>query len=69
MTIAYQREEIAAHLKKNPSLKSKQQEIFEQAYGDARVEANYQTGLPLSAFPEACPFTMQEALDLGFWPE
>jgi hypothetical protein len=69
LTIAHQRKEIVAHLMDSPGLKSKQDEILMQAYADARVGANFETGLPLSDFPDACPFTMQEILDPDFWPE
>jgi Domain of unknown function DUF29 len=27
------------------------------------------TGLPLAAFPEACPWAIAQVLDEDFWPE
>jgi hypothetical protein len=69
LTISHQRREIADHLARNPGLKPKRAELFAKAYGDARVDANHETGLPLSAYPEACPFTIEQAMDAGFWPE
>jgi hypothetical protein len=35
----------------------------------ARREASRQTGLPLAAFPEACPWTLGQLLDDMFFPE
>jgi Domain of unknown function DUF29 len=69
LTINHQRQEIAEHLAHNPGLKPERAELFAKAYADARVDANYETGLPLPAFPEACPFTIEQAMDEGFWPE
>ena len=40
-----------------------------RAYRRARREAAAETGLPLSTFPETCPFTLEQALDDDFWPE
>ena len=28
-----------------------------------------ETDLPLSTFPEVCPFTLEQAMDEEFWPE
>ena len=39
------------------------------AYRNARLEAVAETGLPEATFPEACPWTVEQALDGGFWPE
>ena len=39
-------------------------------YRAARREASRQTGLPLATFPETCPWTVEQVLDLDFfWPE
>src|SRR4051812_23983235 len=46
----------------NPGLKSRQNEALERAYRGARLEAIRETGLRKSAFPEICPFTLDEVL-------
>ena len=45
-TILNQRIAIARHVNDNPSLKSKAEEIFAEAYADARLIAASKTGLP-----------------------
>lgn len=50
-------------LKKNPSLKSKLDEIISDAYYDARLEAADQTGLDEKLFPVDCFFTIKELLE------
>jgi hypothetical protein len=37
-------------------------------YPRARRRARYQTGLPLTTFPERCPWTIEDVLDPDFWP-
>jgi len=43
--------------------------VLAEEYADARFSAADKTGLPLSSFPEVCPFTVTEVLDPDFWPE
>ena len=38
-------------------------------YRAARREASRQTGLPLATFPPACPWTVEQLLDVDFWPQ
>jgi hypothetical protein len=68
-SIANQRDAIVRHLEQNPGLKAKEAEEFAAAYVAARREASTETDLDLEAFPEAPPFTMDEAKDGSFWPE
>jgi len=68
-TIANQRDAIIRHLEQNPGLKSKEPEEFAAAYVAARREASTETDLDLAAFPEAPPFTPEQARDSDFWPE
>jgi hypothetical protein len=35
----------------------------------AREDAADETGLPLATFPEVCPWTPAQVLDVDFWPE
>jgi hypothetical protein len=69
LTIKEQRRALARHLRDNPSLKSYLDQAMTDAYGDARLKAEAETGFAAATFPEACPFTFEQAIDDGFWPE
>lgn len=64
-----ERTNVERVLEVNPGLKPRRAELFATAYRGARKEAAAETGLPLARFPEASPFTLEEALDEAFWPE
>src|SRR3954453_23043415 len=68
-TIVRARGNYELRLRKNPGLKARQPELLADAYRRARREAAAETGLPLAALPESCPFTLARALDDDFWPE
>lgn len=68
-TIAEQRDELQQVLAENPGLKPGRAESFASAYASARKRAAIETGLDPVIFPEACPFTIEEAQDDAFWPE
>ena len=68
-TIMVQRRQLQRHMADNPSLKSKLPEALADAYGDAVIAAVDETGLPDSAFPAACPWSYDRAMDNSFWPE
>jgi len=68
-TIGRERDNVEDHLAENPGLKPRRGELFQWAYGRARRDAMRETGLPLRTFPVTCPFTLEQALDEGFWPE
>lgn len=68
-TIEEQRRRIERVLRKNPSLKAKLPENFQDAYGDARLIASRETGFPKSRFPETCPFSLEQTLNDGYWPD
>jgi hypothetical protein len=61
--------DIPEHLADNPGLRPRQRELFEAAYRLARADASRETGLPENAFPIDCPFTPDEAMNTGFWPD
>jgi Domain of unknown function DUF29 len=42
--------------------------LLAEAYPRARREAAKDTGLPLAAFPDPCPWTVEQVLDEDFWP-
>lgn len=66
LTIAEQRRRIARLLKRNPSLKPLLAEVLEDAYGDALLMAARETDLDESAFPPACPFSLEQAMDANW---
>ncbi len=68
-SVRVQRNRLAGHLDDNPSLKPLLPQALASAYVDAALEAVAETGLPGAAFPEACPWTVEQVLDGGFWPE
>lgn len=68
-TIEEQRRRIERLLRKNPSLKTRLEESFRDAYGDARLIASRETGFHKSIFPEASPFTSAQTLNDAYWPE
>lgn len=68
-TIRIQRIDITDHLTDNPSLKALIPEAIARAYTKARMESAAETGLPEATFPAACPWTFEQAMDEGFWPE
>lgn len=55
-------------LDNNPSLKPQTQTLIEKAYPKARRYASRETGLPLTAFPDQCPFTIEQITG-DWWPE
>jgi len=69
LTIKKQRNRIARHLKKNPSLQSKIEETQADAYEDAVFGTSRKTQLHIKAFPEQCPWTVGEVMDSDFWPD
>ena len=69
LSIKEQRRKISRHLKRNPSLKSVLSESVNDAYGDALIEAERETGLPEQTFPAECPWTFAQFMAEDFWPE
>ena len=68
-TIVEQRTRLARLLQENPGLKPQRAARFSNAYEDARELAAAETGLPIETFPEASPFTIEQATAKDFWPE
>ena len=67
--IREQRIRLRSHLKDNPSLKSRADEAFVEAYELAVIGAARETGLPESDFPKSAPYRFEQAVDEEFWPE
>lgn len=67
-TIREQRRKIPKLIRDNPSLKPLLEDCIRDAYDDARFGASDETSLPVSAFPEICPYPPEQMLDLEFLP-
>ena len=67
-SIREQRIRLRSHLKDNPSLKAKLEELFAEAYELAVIGAARETGLPEIDFPKSAPYRFEEAADDAFWP-
>jgi len=68
-SISDARLQIELALKDSPSLRTYPAEQIEQSYRKARQSAAKQTGLPLSIFPEGCPYTLDAILDEDYLPQ
>jgi hypothetical protein len=67
LTIRHARREIAKRA--GGSLQDYPAHYLAAAYHLTREDAADETGLPLTTFPEACPWTPAQVLDPEFWPE
>ena len=68
-TIWEQRSRLRRLLRQSPSLTPLVPQTLQEEYAEARQRASEETGLPLTTFPPACPWTVEEVLDVDFWPE
>lgn len=67
-TIAEQRDGITTLLDDSPSLRNYPAAILDRCYPLARRKAAYQMRLSERAFPEGCPFAIDEVVDPGWLP-
>ncbi|NJM77700.1 MAG: DUF29 domain-containing protein [Acaryochloridaceae cyanobacterium RU_4_10] len=67
-TLREHRQRIEEILEDSPSLRNYALEIFEPCYVKARLLAADETDLPISTFPETCPYTVAEILNSDFLP-
>ena len=65
-TIREQRRQIERNLRRSPSLKAEFADSLAEAYGDAVLAAERETGL--ESFPASCPFGADQILDAEFLP-
>ncbi|NEP47927.1 MAG: DUF29 domain-containing protein [Moorea sp. SIO3C2] len=63
------RTQIELGIEDSPSLRSYPAQQLEQSYQRARRKAAQQTGMPVSVFPEACPYSLELTLDQDWLPE
>jgi hypothetical protein len=68
-TIWEQRSRLRRLLRQSPSLAPLVPQPIQEEYAEARQRASEETGLPLTIFPEACPWTAEQVLNADFWPE
>lgn len=70
LTIKGQRLKLNDHLRDNPSLKNLKflQESIERAYCRALVAAEKETGLASNVFPQNCPYSFAQIMDMDFYP-
>ena len=69
ISITKQRDAIEDLLSDNPSLRHRLDPVTVKAYNRAQRYAAKETGLPVSHFPEICPFSVEQTLDSDYWPE
>jgi hypothetical protein len=69
-TINVQRKRVALAIKATPSLKAALRDPHwqEDMWLDALAQTQNETGL-MADLPEACPWTIDQAVDQSFWPE
>jgi len=67
-SISKGRNAIERTLEYSPSLKRQLPDMIVAEYRRARKEASLETGLPLTTFPEECPFTVEQITG-DYWPD
>jgi len=68
-TIYEHRDRIQKAFRDSPSLRRYFEQVFDSCYTEARTMAALETGMNMDEFPELCPFSITETLDLDHWPE
>jgi Domain of unknown function DUF29 len=68
-SIREHRDRIERILEDSPSLARHPADRLPREYSKARSVALEDTRLPGDQIPETCPFTIEQVLDPGFWPE
>jgi hypothetical protein len=66
VTIDSERREIHWILRDSPSLKDKLSEIIRDSYEAALYLVRLETSLAAKDLPKACPYPVEQILDLGF---
>ncbi len=69
LSVDEQRFQATSHLADNPSLKARLPEAIAEAYHVAIIKAARETRLAKSTFPATCPYSFEQMMDDGFWPE
>ncbi len=61
--------QIELAIQDSPSLRPYPTQVLAQRYRRARRSAAMQIGRPLATFTDACPYRVDQALDVSFMPE
>jgi len=69
LTVREQRRKLARHLHDNSSLRPLLGQAAADAYGDALLDVQRETGLAETTFPPTSPWTVDEVLDDSFLPQ
>jgi len=56
-------------LKESPSLRQRIPGLVASIYVDATFNAANETGLPEARFPASCPYSFEDLLNTGYWPD
>ncbi len=62
------REEVNWILKDSPSFKPQLITLIDEVYASARRKAGRETKLPITTFPDQCPFTVEQITG-DWWPQ
>ncbi|MGN6489439.1 MAG: DUF29 domain-containing protein [Devosia sp.] len=68
-SIDEQRIRLTRILRKSPSLRAYPAESLRGSFVIGRNQAISETGLDDSAFPQTCPYTVEQVLDADFFPD
>ena len=69
LTIKEQRRKVVRHLDDNPSLKHMLPEVFAESYADSTLEAERETGILETSFPQICPWTYDQVMSADWLPD
>ncbi|EAS6352056.1 DUF29 domain-containing protein [Salmonella enterica] len=69
LTIEEQRNQVEDVIRDNPGLKPKLPKALQDAYRNAIVGAERETGLPRGTFPVTCPWTFEKIINPDFYPD
>ncbi|EIZ7192506.1 DUF29 domain-containing protein [Salmonella enterica] len=69
LTIEEQRNQVEDVIRDNPGLKPKLPKALQDAYRNAIVGAERETGLPRGTFPVTCSWTFEQIINPDFYPD
>ncbi|CAN5505408.1 DUF29 domain-containing protein [soil metagenome] len=67
-TIREQRRRLELLLEDSPSLRYELLDTIAYAYPRSRADASEETGLSITFFPDTCPYTIEQILDVHWLP-
>lgn len=68
-TISQQRTQLREIVEGSPSLRNYLAQQARERYLGGLLKASEETGIAIGLFPQECPFTPEQVLDLEFFPE